>query len=457
VTVPYDDGVPLSWFFERMRAHGDAAAIVWRGRDVSHHQLLALVDELRHRIGEAGIVAGDAVAFAGDYSPLSVALLLALGAERAVCVPLSGRALDHPEERFALAEVAWTVRVEGNDVAFARRDARRENPLLERLRALDHPGLVLFTSGSTGVEKAVLHDLVRVVERYRRPQRPFRVLTLLVFDHAGGINTILHTLANGGAIVAVGSSDGERTPDAALRAVEQHRVTLLPATPTFLNMMLMAEAHRRHDLSSLELITYGTEVMPQTTLTRLRKALPGVALHQKYGMTEIGIMRSVSPDAGERWVRVGGEGYETKVVDGTLRVRSPLAMLGYLNAPSPFDADGWLDTGDRVEERGDAIRILGRKSDLINVGGEKVYPAEVEAVLLEMANVKEATVFAHKNPVMGNVVAARLVLHAPEPLDELRRRVREFCEPRLARFKIPMRVELADEVAVGERGKKLRP
>jgi acyl-coenzyme A synthetase/AMP-(fatty) acid ligase len=222
-------------------------------------------------------------------------------------------------------------------------------------------------------------------------------------------------------------------------------------------MILMDGGHERYDLSSLKLISYGTEVMPDSILARIHAVLPSVALHQMYGLTEVGVMRSTSTEPNTRWVRVGGDGFETKVEDGTLRVRSPYAMLGYLNAPSPIDADGWMDTRDRVEVRGDEIIILGRDTDLINVGGEKVYPAEIEAVLLDMPNVIDATVFGARNPITGSVVGARLVLREPEELAELRRRVREFCEPRLARYKLPIKIEIADGPDVSERYKKLRP
>src|SRR5262249_26068197 len=159
---------------------------------------------------------------------------------------------------------------------------------------------------------------------------------------------------------------------------------------TFLNLLLLSEAYRCHDLSSLKLITYGTEVMPAPTLERLAAILPGVRLKQTYGLTELGILRSKSRDSGSTWVKVGGEGLETRAADGPLWVRAATAMLGYLNAPSPFDEDGWLDTGDRVEVDGDYVRILGRDSERITVGGEKVYPAEVEDVLLDMENVADA-------------------------------------------------------------------
>src|SRR6185503_3831066 len=121
------------------------------------------------------------------------------------------------------------------------------------------------------------------------------------------------------------------------------------------------------DLSSLRVVTYGTEPMPAATLEQATKALPNVRFQQTYGMTELGILRSQSRESNSLWVRVGGEGFECKVVDGRLWVRAKSAMLGYLNAPSPFDADGFLDTGDEVLVEGEWLRILGRGGEIINV------------------------------------------------------------------------------------------
>ena len=98
-------------------------------------------------------------------------------------------------------------------------------------------------------------------------------------------------------------------------------------------------------------------------------------------------------------------GFEHKIVDGMLWLRSSRAMLGYLNAPSPFDADGWFNTQDLVERDGEYIRILGRKSELINVGGEKVHPTEVENVLLQIDNVKDVTVRGVPNAVTGELAS----------------------------------------------------
>jgi len=226
--------------------------------------------------------------------------------------------------------------------------------------------------------------------------------------------------------------------------------------PTFLNLLLMSGVYAQHDLSSLKRITYGTEVMPETTLRRLHEAFPGVELQQTYGLSELGILRSKSRGPNSLWVKLGGEGFETKVKDGTLRVRASSAMLGYLNAPSPFDEEGWMNTQDLVEVDGEYFRILGRQTDIINVGGQKVYPAEVESVLMEVPNVRDATVYSRPSIVTGHVVAARIAPAEPEPEQDLRKRIWNHCRAKLAPFKVPALLEIAESIPITPRQKKVR-
>jgi acyl-CoA synthetase (AMP-forming)/AMP-acid ligase II len=127
-----------------------------------------------------------------------------------------------------------------------------------------------------------------------------------------------------------------------------------------------------------------------------------------------------------------------------------------LNAPDLFDADGWLNTQDAVEVDGEWLRVLGRVSDLINVGGQKVYPAEVEAVVMQCPNVADVAVYAEKSPLTGQFVAARVNLVAPEPLDVFKKRLKTFCRDKLAPYKIPVRIELTDEQQFSARFKKMR-
>jgi acyl-CoA synthetase (AMP-forming)/AMP-acid ligase II len=131
-------------------------------------------------------------------------------------------------------------------------------------------------------------------------------------------------------------------------------------------------------------------------------------------------------------------------------------MIGYLNAPSPFGPDGWFNTQDLVERDGDYIRILGRKSELINVGGEKVHPTEVENVLLRLENVRDVTVSGRPNPITGQVVAAKITTVRPEDPAILKRRVRNFCQAQLERYKMPAIIEVVEEDQHGPRFKKTR-
>jgi acyl-CoA synthetase (AMP-forming)/AMP-acid ligase II len=211
-----------------------------------------------------------------------------------------------------------------------------------------------------------------------------------------------------------------------------------------------------YDLSSLKRITYGTEVMPQSTLDRLSRAFPNVVLQQTYGLSEVGVLRSQSRGDGTLWVRIGGEGFQTKIVNDVLWIKSEYAMVGYLNAPSEFDADGWFNTQDQVEVDGDYFRILGRVTDLINVGGQKVYPTEVENVILEMDNIQDVAVFGEKHALLGQIVVAKMVLENPEAVESVKKRVRHYCLTKLSSFKVPTKVILAEGVLHSARQKKIR-
>jgi acyl-CoA synthetase (AMP-forming)/AMP-acid ligase II len=313
--------------------------------------------------------------------------------------------------------------------------------------------LVLFTTGSTGLEKAAVHDMSAILQRFQRPRPAMRTVPFLLYDHIGGVNTMLHVLANGGCLVIA----DERTPDGVLQTVSRHQVELLPTSPTFLNLVLFSEAYQRHDLSSLKLITYGTEPMPASTLRRFNQLFPRLELRQTYGLSEIGILHSKSRSSDSLWVKLGGEGFETRVVDGMLEVRAQSSMLGYLNAPSPLTTDGWFPTGDLVDVDGEYLRILGRKSDIINVGGEKVFPTEVEGVIAELDNVAEVTVFAEENAIVGQVLCASVWLNSAEEPAIFVARLKRYCSERLARYKVPVRVSILSTVPSSPRFKKKRP
>ena len=445
----------LEWLFERFRESEARPAIVWRGRCYDYSWLSERIAAARAMLDAHGVAPGAVVSLEGEYSPELCAMLLALVERRAILVPLSS-AVESAKPRFrATAEVQAIVRyaASGDGTAhFERRDVQPVNPLTRGLAAEGKPGLVLFSSGSTGEPKAALHDFTRLLAKFENRRHSLVTLAFLLLDHIGGINTLFYIFSNTGVVV---TPEG-RSPDDIGASVERHRVELLPTTPTFLNLLLLSEAWTRHDFSSLKQITYGTEPMPLTTLMRVRSLFPNVKLLQTYGLSELGILRSQSRSPDSLWVRVGGEGFETKVLDGLLWIRAHSAMLGYLNAPSPFDAEGWFNTGDEVEVDGEYLRILGRRSELVNVGGQKVYPVEVENVLLEMPNVLDVTVRGEANLITGQIIVAAFRLETPEDMCSLRGRVRSFCRERLAAFQIPTKVEIATADLYSDRFKKTR-
>jgi acyl-CoA synthetase (AMP-forming)/AMP-acid ligase II len=221
-------------------------------------------------------------------------------------------------------------------------------------------------------------------------------------------------------------------------------------------MLVLSGELEKADLSALRVIAYGTEPMPSALLARLSALLPHVSLVQTYGMSELGVLPTVSKSRDSLWLEFQKGSFETKVVDGTLWVRAPSAMLGYLNAPEQFDEDGFFNTFDMVEQDGDYLRIVGRRSELINVGGQKVYPAEVEGHLALLENVREVLVYARPNPLMGHMVAAKFRLAEPEVEAEFKRRMHAFCRSRLAPFQIPRFVEFSEESFTSTRLKKMR-
>jgi acyl-CoA synthetase (AMP-forming)/AMP-acid ligase II len=441
------------WLIQRLRGWEQRPALIWRDQAWSYDQICdaadGWVDELRRR----EIRPGSTLAVCGDYSPRLCALLIAALLNRNIVVPLAAATARRWNNMMDVAEVEFMIEFDEHDNRqITGRDCKVAHPLLLRLVEHGAAGLILFSSGSTGQSKASALDFDRLLEKFRSSRPAHRTLVFLLLDHIGGVNTLSHVLCHGGTLVPV----RERTPEAVCVAIEKHHIQLLPTTPTFLRMLLISDAIKHHDLSSLEIVTYGTEPMPTSTLAAIREALPRVRFKQTYGLSELGIMPTQSRSSDSLWLKLGTAGFEHRIVDGVLWLRSGSAMLGYLNAPSPFDEEGWFNTQDIVEVEGEYVRIVGRKSELINVGGEKVHPTEIENVLLQLDNVRDATVFAKPSAVTGQVVGARITPVRPEDPEALKQRVRAFCRAHLERFKVPAAIEIMHADHHGDRFKKVR-
>lgn len=444
----------LDFLFCRFRENRDKIAIIWKNKEYSYNWLLKEIDTAKSFLNKNKIKIGDIVAIRSDFNPYSIAFLLASIENCNIIVPLSYAAKNR-DEFYKIAEVEFAVEVGGDNKKILKKFKKKKevrHNLLSELQERKHPGLILFSSGSTGKSKASVHDFVSLLNKFKLKRHTLRAITFLLFDHIGGINTMFYLLSNVGTIVA----SMDRNVGNICKLIEKYQVELLPTSPTFLNMILISRAFEKYSLSSLKIVTYGTEPMPEYVLSKFHHLFPNIQLKQTYGLSELGIMRSSSKSSDSLWVKIGGEGYQTKIVNGVLWIKTEMAMLGYLNAPSPFDEEGWFNTQDRVERDGEWIKILGRESEIINVGGQKTYPAEVESVLLELDNIAEVSVYTKPNPIMGNVVAARICLLKDETLVSLKGRIRSYCKSRLESYKIPAFIEISKEKQITDRFKKVR-
>jgi acyl-CoA synthetase (AMP-forming)/AMP-acid ligase II len=307
---------------------------------------------------------------------------------------------------------------------------------------------VLFSTGTTGRPKAILHDLTQFIKRFETPRPTLRTINFLLFDHIGGINTLLHTLFNKGIVVA----PEKRTVESVLDCCSKHQVQVLPTTPTFLRMMLISGAIPDLVPDSLKVITYGTERMDQPTLNELCRLLPNIDFRQTFGMSELGIVRVKSAARDSLFMRIGGEGVETRVINDVLQIRSNSRMLGYLNAPSPFDADGWYDTKDVIEEWNGYCKVVGRTSDVINVGGLKFMASEVERVALEFPNVSLVKAYPRQNPITGQHVELIVQSDIEKLVDK--DALIAYLKSKLQSHMVPKRIRI-ENVTVGHRFKKM--
>jgi long-chain acyl-CoA synthetase len=443
----------IDFLIDIFRRAGPSEAIIWKDNVYSYDWLLNRIEYWNNEIKTRNISEGQTIILDADFSPNSSALLLSLIERRAIIIPLSSAINMNREELAEISHTEVVVKLNASDEAQIEWTGRAADHLLyQRLKDAAHPGLVLFSSGSTGKSKAAVHDFYRLLQKFKTPRHDLRTIAFLLFDHIGGLDTFFYSLSNGSCIITVQN----RNPEAICAAIERYKAEVLPVSPTFLNLLILSEAHARYDLSSLKYITYGTEVMPEATLKRCAEIFPNVTILQKYGTTEVGTLRSKSKSSDSLWVKVGGEGYQTRVVDGILQIRADSAMLGYLNAPSPFTDDGWFITGDLVIQEGEYIRFMGRNSEIINVGGEKVFPAEVENIIRGFDNVSEVEIFGEKNPIIGNIICARIKLRENEDPKDFIKRLKQYCLKILPNYKVPVKIEIVDDWQYSARYKKIR-
>lgn len=331
--------------------------------------------------------------------------------------------------------------------------------LREATGAANGFAVLLATSGTTGPPKVARHLPDRLMGLVRTPTAGDVAPTWLLTFHPAsfaGVQVLLTALAGGGRLVA---TTAQNAPDLARTALE-YRVTHVSGTPSFWRAFLLALGEDTAGLP-LKQISLGGELADNATLARLRATYPAASISHIYASTEAGALFAVQDGAAgfpSRWLHDGINGVLLRVRAGVLEVRSPRAMEGYLVGSSRplISEDGWLVTHDLVELRGDRVLFLGRADAIINVGGGKGAPDEVEAVVLSVDGIAEVRVSGETSPLTGHVLRADVVLRPGATPESVRRAIIERTRAELEAFKVPRIIRFVEAISSSVSGKKDR-
>jgi acyl-coenzyme A synthetase/AMP-(fatty) acid ligase len=323
---------------------------------------------------------------------------------------------------------------------------------------------VLLTSGTTGSPKMLVHSLASLAGAIKSGEiRESPIIWGTFYDirRYGGLQIFLRCVLGGASFVL--PSVDEPLGNYLVRLGE-HAATHILGTPSHWRRVLMSPAARAIAPSYIRL---SGEIADQTILNRLRSFYPQAGITHAFASTEAGVGFEVNDGLeGFSAKLVGGCGeVELKVDEGSLRIRSARVAQRYIGEKisALADDEGFVDTGDIVELRGDRYYFLGRRGGIINVGGLKVHPEEVETVINRHPQVRMSRVRSRKNPITGSIVVADIVLKSqldcngtPTQIAELEHEILQSCRELLARHKIPATIHFVPDLDLSASGKVAR-
>jgi acyl-CoA synthetase (AMP-forming)/AMP-acid ligase II len=452
----------------------DRVALIIGKHAIGYGQLAAAVERCAAGLAANGVVAGSRVAVVDGGSLLSMASVL--GAARiGAAAALMNPALTTPELRalmqnagcadVAVAGEAHAARLQeaGASRVLTAADLLGDSPIPAAKKPEDiddRDALVLFTSGTTGLPKAVGITSGQLSARIRGIAAPFQAdaaptvgMMCVPFFHVGGSVGLLSSLYSGNTSVVQDRFDAAEW----LGLVHEHRVRTAFLVPTMLQRIIDHPDFTGTDLTSLMAIAYGAAAAPVALVRRAMAAMPHVAFANVFGQTEtLGAYTTLLPQDHRDPNRVGSvgrplPGVEVRVVDPDTGTDVEAGVVGELWVNTSQNViEGWLHTGDLAQRDADGyIYPSGRLGDTINRGGEKFGPIEVEEALRAHPAVGDVAVAGITDDEMGQRVGAAVVVCRPVTLDELR----SHCRDRIAYFKLPERLIVVDDIPYSETGK----
>lgn len=443
----------INWIFNNFKKFENKISIIYKNQTYTYLQLLLQIQKIEKNILPQ-IKKNEVVAIIGDYSFESIALLFVLYKNRNIIVPITSVAKSEIKEKIEESYCDKVVKIVDEKYFIENVVIYKEkHEIIKTLQEKNSSGLILFSSGSTGKPKAMVHNFDNLLNSYKdKKEKSLNMIIFLMFDHIGGLNTLLNILSIGSTMII----PENRNPDDICKLIQDYKITVLPSSPTFLNLILMSNSHNKYDLSSLKMITYGTETMPDSLLNRLKDIFPKVKFLQTFGTSETGIANTKSKASNSTFMKIEDLDLEYKIVENELWLKSKTQILGYLNSSmDSFTKDGWFKTGDLVETLDDDyLKIIGRNKEVINVGGQKVLPSEVESIILSMNEIDDCMVYGEKNIITGETVVCDVV--CKNEIQNIKVLIRKFCKDKLDNYKIPTKVNIVDKTNFTQRFKKIR-
>lgn len=316
---------------------------------------------------------------------------------------------------------------------------------------------IMTTSGTTGQPKLVVHKLESLTRTTRRDQaRGEGQVWGLLYDYTrfAGLQVVLQSLLSGATLAVPPAA---LPLDQRLSMLGEAGVTHLSATPTLWRKILMTPGT---DAMPLQQVTLGGEIADDAVLRALAARYHQARISHIFASTEAGVGFSVTDGrAGfpASYLNSPPQGILLKIKDDHLMIRNDRVGSEYLGGQGAVMRDGWVNTGDQVRREGDRILFLGRSSGIINVGGDKVHPEEVEAAILTHPDVRMVQVYPKKNPIMGALVAADVLpREGLEDAAALRAALKEWLSGRLERHKLPAIIRVVEEFETNAAGKLKR-
>ena len=441
----------MSFILDKFKSFNSKNAIVFEDRIYTYEEFIKQIKDYKNILDKHNI-SSKVVLILGDYSFYNLALFFALYENKNIIVPITSNIKKVQDDFIEESFCQTIIKTDEKNLLIQNLKTTFSHNMIDNLREKNSSGLILFSSGSTGKPKAMIHNLDTLIDSFKdKKEKSMNMLVFLMFDHIGGLNTVFNALCMGACLIIPKIKDAKTICE----LIEKYKIMVLPSSPTFLNLILISEEYKNYDLSSLRMITYGTETMPQSLLLKLKEVFPKVKFLQTFGTSETGISTTSSKSSNSLFMKLEDINGEYKIVENELWLRSKTQVLGYLNASmDSFTSDGWFKTGDLVEVDGEYIKIIGRAKEVINVGGQKVLPAEVESIILEMEEISDCMVYAEQNAITGQTVVCDVVLN--KNIENIKKRVRVFCKDRLDAYKIPTKVNVVDKTNFSDRFKKIR-